>query len=51
MKRAIVTGGSGYFGSLLCKHLIEIGWEVQNIDINPPNYDFNNCTFIQWKHK
>ena len=47
MKRAIVTGGSGYFGSLLCKLLVENGWEVKNIDINPPNYDLKNYTFIK----
>jgi len=47
MKRAIVTGGSGYFGSLLCKQLVKIGWEVKNIDINPPNYNLENYSYIK----
>ena len=47
MKRAIVTGGSGYFGSLLCKKLLESGWEVLNIDINPPKDDLKNYTYIK----
>ena len=47
MKKAIVTGGSGYFGGLLCKQLVEKGWEVRNIDLNPPNDDLKNCQFIK----
>ena len=37
MKNAVVTGGSGYFGSLLCKRLLENDWNVKNLDINPPD--------------
>ena len=32
--KALVTGGSGYFGSLLINKLIENGWEVDSLDIN-----------------
>ena len=47
MKRAIVTGGSGYFGSLLCNQLVQSDWEVKNIDINPPRDYLKNYTFIK----
>ena len=34
--KALVTGGSGYFGSVLIDKLIENGWEVGSLDINEP---------------
>jgi len=44
--KALVTGGSGYFGSLLIDKLIENGWEVGSLDINevsdlPMNVSFH----------
>ncbi len=47
MKRAIVTGGSGYFGSLLCKQLVNEGWFVNNIDINQPTHLLKNYKYIK----
>lgn len=32
--RAVVTGGSGYFGSLLCRQLVAAGHDVVNLDIS-----------------
>lgn len=36
MKRITVTGGSGFIGTNLVAYLLERGYEVQNIDKNPP---------------
>jgi len=33
--RAVVTGGSGYFGNVLCQLLADAGHEVVNLDISP----------------
>ena len=48
MKKAIVTGGSGYLGNVLIKKLLSLSWSVVNIDINSsniknPNYKYFNC--------
>lgn len=32
--RAVVTGGSGYFGNVLCAALVDAGHEVVNLDIS-----------------
>jgi nucleoside-diphosphate-sugar epimerase len=32
--RSVVTGGSGYFGNVLCEHLVAAGHEVVNFDIS-----------------
>lgn len=32
MKKILVTGGAGYLGSILCTHLINLGYEVTVID-------------------
>ena len=32
--RALVTGGSGYFGSLLIRLLLERGWQADVLDIS-----------------
>ena len=34
MTRALVTGGSGYFGSLLVRKLVERGDEVRILDLH-----------------
>jgi len=33
--RAVVTGGSGYFGDVMCQNLVAAGHEVVNFDISP----------------
>lgn len=33
--RAVVTGGSGYFGDVLCSALVQQGHDVVNLDISP----------------
>ena len=38
MKTALVTGGSGYLGSHLCKYLKQSGWSVVAIDIVRPKH-------------
>ncbi len=35
--KVLVTGGSGYFGSLLVEKLLKNGFEVGSLDINEPN--------------
>ena len=35
--KALVTGGSGYFGSLLINKLLEKGFDVGSLDINEPD--------------
>ena len=44
--RAVVTGGSGYFGNVLCAALVAGGHEVVNLDISPvelPGVHFEGC--------
>ena len=36
--RVLVTGGSGYFGEILCKNLIKRGYECSILDLNEPDY-------------
>ena len=40
MKTALVTGGSGYLGSHLCKYLKQSGWSVVAIDIARPKHSY-----------
>jgi UDP-glucose 4-epimerase len=40
MKKALITGGSGYLGSVLSKHLEKEGWHITLIDIKPPEHNY-----------
>jgi nucleoside-diphosphate-sugar epimerase len=46
MKRVLVTGGSGFIGIHLVDHLICLGYEVSNLDINPP---LNGLNIENWQ--
>ena len=46
-KIALVTGGSGYFGSQLIDKLLDHDYDVVNFDLNPPDDHFENVKFIQ----
>ena len=35
LMRAVVTGGSGYFGNVLCQRLVADGHDVVNFDLSP----------------
>ena len=45
--KVVVTGGSGYFGSLLLGKLLGSGHECINIDLNPINIKTRNLTTIR----
>jgi nucleoside-diphosphate-sugar epimerase len=47
MKRALVTGGSGFLGSLMAKRLLDDGWAVTNIDLQADSQRHENLTSIQ----
>jgi nucleoside-diphosphate-sugar epimerase len=47
MKRALVTGGAGFLGSLMCKRLVDTGWHVAQIDLQPDAQKHENLTSIQ----
>lgn len=47
IKIALVTGGSGYFGSLLIDKLLRQGYGVVNFDLNPPEEKHEKVKFIQ----
>jgi nucleoside-diphosphate-sugar epimerase len=44
--RSLVTGGSGYFGSLLAEHLLRAGHQVRILDLNDP-VDPVNAEFVR----
>ena len=43
--KALVTGGSGYFGSVLVNRLLEKGFDVGSLDINEPDVLPKEVTF------
>lgn len=45
--KILVTGGSGYFGSLLVKKLIQDGHQCRILDLNPPNDKHQDVQFIK----
>ena len=52
-KNVLVTGGSGYFGSILINKLISKDYNVFSIDINRPsdlsNFKFSNVDITDYK--
>lgn len=47
-KKALVTGGSGYFGEVLVAQLLLRGYECSILDVNPPAQSFNqNVNFFE----
>lgn len=47
MDRVLVTGSSGFIGSNLCRRLSQEGYEIQGIDLTPPNFDFPDTVETQ----
>jgi nucleoside-diphosphate-sugar epimerase len=45
VKKAFVTGGSGYLGSHLCKLLKRNGWKVYIYDSKHPEHKYYDCSF------
>ncbi len=45
--KCLVTGGSGFFGELLCQKLLSQGHEVSNLDLNKNSSEDKKITFIQ----
>ena len=43
----LITGGSGFFGQILAKKLLEKNFKVRILDINKPNIVHNNLEFIE----
>ena len=43
--KVLVTGGSGYFGSLLIDKLLKDGFQVGSLDINKPDIISNKVSF------
>ncbi len=46
-KRALVTGGSGYLGSHVCKLLKKQGWKVHVLDIKKPEHKYYDFLHLQ----
>ena len=44
---ALVTGGSGYFGELLCQRLLRNGERVRILDLNAPGFSHPNLELVQ----
>ena len=47
MKRALVTGGSGFFGSVLVKSLLERGYEIKILDLYKDKELAKHCEYFQ----
>jgi nucleoside-diphosphate-sugar epimerase len=39
---ALITGGSGFIGTHLARHLLQLGWEVTTLDLLPPREQLNS---------
>jgi nucleoside-diphosphate-sugar epimerase len=46
-RKSLVTGGSGYFGELLAKMLLDRDEHVRVLDLNPPGYSHPNLEFAR----
>jgi nucleoside-diphosphate-sugar epimerase len=47
MKTVLITGGSGFFGEILKKRLLDKGFKCVNIDLEPDEYSHPNLISIQ----
>lgn len=47
MGTVLVTGGSGYFGEVLARMLLESGETVRILDLVPPGYGHESLEFVQ----
>lgn len=47
MIRSLVTGGAGYFGDVLTRKLLERGYFVRVLDINPPADNYPGTEVVQ----
>lgn len=47
MKRALITGGTGFIGSNLCRRLLKDGWKI--FLITKKEFDYDNITDIKEK--
>jgi nucleoside-diphosphate-sugar epimerase len=47
MIKSLVTGGAGYFGDLLTRKLLERGYFVRILDINPPADNYPGTEVVQ----
>ena len=47
MSKILVTGGSGFFGEIMCKKLLNQEHTVIVLDINLPGFSHKNLKFIQ----
>ena len=45
-RTALVTGGSGYFGTTMVQRLVASGYRVRNLDLNPPDGHPGEVEFI-----
>jgi UDP-glucose 4-epimerase len=47
MRSALVTGGAGFFGSLLKADLVARGWTVVSVDLERDDFRHERCTCVQ----